>query len=159
MAKRHELDGRDLGPARLEREWLVRVQTPHGGIEPVLEALTREVPLRQGAYDCCLFVTAAGDQRFRALEGSHAGAEGTIQSTTASEIAFAIPPDGDLLDRVFETVFAVHVNEEPTIQVQEIWGSRSKYLDDKDNPHRYWNRPDARSLHGVALRDGGGTGR
>jgi len=34
--------------------------------------------------------------------------------------------------------------------VQELWGSRSRYLDDKDNPNRYWNRPDAAEIHGQA---------
>ena len=154
MTHSHELDEHDLGPARLVREWLIHIRTPVGGVDAVLEALTRDVPLRQGAYDCCSYITAAGQQRFRALEGSHAGAEGTIQSTSTAEIVVSIPPDRDLLDKVFRTVFAVHVNEEPTIQVQEVWGSRSHYLDDKDNPNRYWNRADADALHGTRVATG-----
>lgn len=38
-------------------------------------------------------------------------------------------------------VVPAHVNEEPTIRVTGAWGCRSKRLDDKDNPNRYWNRP------------------
>ena len=45
----------------------------------------------------------------------------------------------------------MHVNEEPTIRVTEAWGCRSKLLDDKDNPNRYWNRPDAATLHGKSV--------
>jgi hypothetical protein len=92
-----------------------------------------------------------GYQRFRALEGSHAGAEGTVQQTPASQIVFSIPRDRKLLSKAFEIIFAVHVNEEPTIRVEEAWGFRSKLLDDKDNPNRYWNRPDAETLHGESV--------
>lgn len=149
MGQSHELDHFEMTPARLEREWLIRVQTPSAGVSGLLDALKREIPLRQGHYDQCVFVTAAGYQRFRALDGAHAGAEGTIQHTEAVEITFSIPSDRALLNRVFETLFAAHVNEEPTIHVQEVWGSRSKYVDDKDNPNRYWNRPDAKAIHGT----------
>ena len=149
MNQSHELDDFDMTPASLEREWLIRVQTPSGGVEGLLEALRHDIPLTQGAYDQCVFVTAEGYQRFRALEGSHAGAEGSIQRTAATEITFSIPADRALLNKLFETLFAAHVNEEPTIHVQEVWGSRSKYMDDKDNPNRYWNRSDAEAIHGT----------
>lgn len=147
----HELDGFDMSPAALEREWVVTVDTPTGGVASVLEALGREVPIVQGPYDNCLFVREDCQQRFRALEGSHAGAEGTVQQTAASQIVFSIPPDRALLAKAFDVIFAAHVNEEPTIRVTEEWGSRSKLLDDKDNPNRYWNRPDAGDLHGEAV--------
>ena len=88
-------------------------------------------------------VRKAGSLRFRALEGSHASVEDTIQTTDAAEVVFSIPAD-----KAFDVIFATHVNEEPTIRVQEVWGSRSKYLNDKDNPNRYWNRPDAEQIHG-----------
>ena len=151
MSEGHELDGFDMKPASLEREWVVTVDTPVGGVAPVLEALGRELPLVQGPYDNCLYVREGGYQRFRALEGSHAGAEGTVQQTGACQIVFSIPPSQALFSRAFEVIFAVHVNEEPTIRVEEVWGSRSKLLGDKDNPNRYWNRPDAESLHGQAV--------
>ena len=64
---------------------------------------------------------------------------------------FSLPPDPLLLDKAFEIIFSVHVNEEPTIRVSEEWGSRSKLIDDKDNPYRYWNRPDAAELHGDSV--------
>ncbi len=145
---RHELDCFDMMPASLEREWVVTVDTPTGGAPPVLEALGKELPLVQGPYDNCMFVRENGHQRFRALEGSHAGAEGTVQQTPAQQIVFSLPPDPEILRKAFDVIFSVHVNEEPTIRVTEEWGSRSKLLDDKDNPNQYWNRPDAESLHG-----------
>ena len=151
MTEHCELDNYDMKPATLVREWVITVDTPDGGVEQVLEALGRELPLVQGPYDHCTYVREGGYQRFRALDGSHAGAEKTIQQTPASQIVFSLPPDRALLSKAFDVIFAVHVNEEPTIRVEEVWGSRSKLLDDKDNPNRYWNRPDAKALHGNAV--------
>jgi hypothetical protein len=37
------------------------------------------------------------------------------------------------------------------VSIPVIIVSRSKFLDDKDNPNRYWNRPDAEQLHGEAV--------
>ena len=151
MAIPHPLDNLDMPAAVLEREWVVTVDTPLGGIKVVREALGRELPLRQGPYDYCMFVCDAGYQTFRALEGSHAGDEGMVQKTAAAQIVFSLPCDKELLRHAFKVIFAHHVNEEPTIRVTEAWGSRSKLLDDKDNPHRYWNREDADALHGDAI--------
>ena len=146
--KHKHLDKVNIKSARLEREWEITIQTPLGGLDNLLTALGKNLPLKQGAYDNCLYVRKSGSQRFRALEGSHAGDEGTIQTTNAAEVVFSIPLDCDLLTRVFEVIFENHVNEEPTVRVQELWGSRSNYLDDKDNPNRYWNRRDAVQIHG-----------
>lgn len=151
MNAKHDLDGFDMPPATLESEWVITIDTPTGGVAPVLAALERDFSIVQGPYDCCTYVRDYGYQRFRALAGSHAGAEGTVQQTPASQIVFSIPRDRKLLSKAFEIIFAVHVNEEPTIRVEEAWGCRSKLLDDKDNPNRYWNRPDAETLHGESV--------
>jgi len=145
------LDGLELPATVLELEWVITIDTPTAGVDQVTEALGAHIPLVQGPYDNCLFVREHGYQQFRALEGSHAGDEGTVQRTPASQIEFSIPPDRDLLRQVFDVVFAAHVNEEPTIRVTAAVGSRSKLLDDADNPNRYWNRPDADDLHGEAI--------
>ena len=147
------LNGLDFNASMLQAEWMVTIDTPDGGVNNVLEALQSRLPLQQGPYDCCTYVRSGGQQRFRCLEGSHAGAEGTIQSTAASQIVVSIPRDVSQLQILFDTVFIAHVNEEPTIRVQEVWGSRSKLLDDKDNPNRYWNRPDSATLHGTRARE------
>ncbi len=68
MTGKHELDGFDMAPASLEREWVVTIDTPTRGVEPVLEALGRKLPLVQGPYDNCMYVRENGYQRFRALE-------------------------------------------------------------------------------------------
>lgn len=144
------LHGLDLGAAKLHAEWEVTVQTPVGGLDGLLAALGANLPLQQGHYDNCCYVRDGGRQRFRALAGAHAGAEESVQTTAAAEVVFCIERDAALLRRVFEVVFEHHVQEEPTLSVREVWGSRSKYLDDKENPNRYWNRADAAEIHGVA---------
>ncbi len=138
-------------PGSLEREWTITIGTPSGGVPALVEGLGRELPLTQGPHDNVTFLRENCRQRFRALEGSHSGAEGTIQETPAQQIVISIPPDRVLLSKVFEVIFAVHVNEEPTIRFEEVWGSRSKMLNDKDKPNRYWNRPNAASLHGLSV--------
>ena len=144
------LDGLDLAPAHLEHEWVITIDTPVAGVEPLLAALGEGLPLRQGPYDNCLYVREGGFQQFRALEGSHAGDEGTIQRTAAAQVVFSMPADVDMLRTAFEVIFAAHVNEEPTIRVTEALGSRSKLLD-ADNPNRYWNQPNADEIHGDAI--------
>ena len=141
----------DLAPATLEREWVITIDTPTADVDQLTAALGEHIPLVQGPYDHCLYVREAGYQQFRALPGSHAGDEGTVQRTAASQIEFGIAPSNDLLAKVFDVVFAAHVNEEPTIRVSETLASRSKFLDDRDNPNRYWNRPDADAIHGTSL--------
>lgn len=148
---RHDLDNFDMKPATLEREWVVAIQVPTGGLDSLLLALGSRLDLVQGAYDSCLYVVGGGQQRFRACEGAHAGAEGTVQSTPSFEVILSIPADVEKLNEVFEVVFQFHVQEDPTIRVHEVWGSRSKYLDDKDNSNRYWNRADAAEIHGIAV--------
>lgn len=145
------LDGLELTPTRLEREWVIIIDTPVAGVEQVTNALSAQIPLVQGPYGGCLFVREAGYQQFRALAGSHAGDEGTVQRTQASQIELSIPPDHALLERVLDVVFASHVNEEPTIRVTEAIASRSNLLDDRENPNRYWNRPDAAEIHGDVI--------
>ena len=146
----HILNGLDLGPAFLQPEWRLTIQCPTAGVEVLKKALGRDLPLQQGAYDNCLYVRESGYQQFRALEGSHAGDEGTIQTTKASEIVFTMAADPETLKLAFEIIFTCGVQEDPTVSVEEVWGSRSKYLDDKDNPNRYWNRPDADEIHGTS---------
>ena len=150
MSEQIDLHGFEVPETTLIEEWMITIDTPDGGVQQLLAALDEQIPLQQGPYDCCTFIRKGGTQRFRCLEGSHAGDEGTIQQTAASQILFSIPRDEALLRHVFTTVFESHVNEEPTIRVQAVWGSRSKFADDRDNPNRYWNRSDADSLHGTS---------
>ncbi len=62
-----KLDGFDMIPAVLEREWVITIDTPVGGVEPVVKALGNELPLIQGPYDNCLFILGSEDF----IEGKH----------------------------------------------------------------------------------------
>ena len=84
MTDPYDLHRLDAGATVLHEEWMIIIDTPDGGVTQLLSALEEHLPLRQGPYDCCSFVQTSGYQRFRALEGSHAGAEGTIQKTARS---------------------------------------------------------------------------
>ena len=143
----------DLKDTFLEKEWVLVIQTPVQGTETLLEALRKGVDLKQGHYECCLHVSEAGEQQFRALEGSHAGAEQTIQSVPVVDVTISIAPDKRLLEQTLAIIFANHVHEEPTIRINESWGTRSKYTGDKDNPNKYWNRADAQAIHGKAIAE------
>lgn len=71
------LHNADMRVAVLTPEWLVTIDTPDGGVETVLRGLEQDLSLTQGPYDCCSYTNSGGTQRFRCLEGSHAGNEGT----------------------------------------------------------------------------------
>lgn len=148
----------DLKDAFLEKEWVLVIQTPVQGKESLLEALRKGVAQKQGHYDCCLHVSAAGEQQFRALEGAHAGAEQTVQSVAVVDITISIAPDKQFLEQTLSIIFANHVHEEPTIRIGECWGTRSNYSGDEDNPNTHWNRPDAQVIHGI-LSSGGACSR
>ncbi|MEH6631790.1 MAG: hypothetical protein V7776_13220 [Halopseudomonas aestusnigri] len=137
--------------AVLEKEWVLVIQTPVTGMDVFLEALRAKVELKQGYYECCLHISAPGEQQFRALEGSHAGTEETVQSVTVVDITISIAPQELLLKQVLGVVFEHHVHEDPTIRITECWATRSKYSDDGENPNKYWNRDDAAEIHGTAI--------
>ena len=151
MTPPKKLNDVNLNAAFLKKKWRITIQCPLAGIEQLCSALGRELPLKQGSYDHCLYIRSQGRQQFRALEGSHAGNEKTIQSTDSGEITFTIPMNNDLLEKTFKLLFQYGVHEDPTVHIEEIYSSESKYLDDKNNPNRYWNRSDASEIHGHSL--------
>ena len=147
----HNLTELPLDCAKMEKEWVLTVQTPVVGLDILLNALRTNVNLRQGHYDSCLQLSAPGEQQFRALEGSHAGDEGTVQSVPVIDITLSIEPKEQILTHVIGVIYQYHVHEEPTIRVTECWATRSTYSDMKDNPNKYWNRKDAAEIHGTKI--------
>lgn len=55
------------------------------------------------------------------------------------EVSFELPDDQTLAARVVEAIFQAHSYQEPVIRIQPILASRSKGLDDRANPNRWWN--------------------
>ncbi len=133
--------GFETKSVRMERLLMLRVFAPEEDVDRIMEHVCSITPLTQGGkYDSNAFQSAAGIERYRPLEGAAAGPETEVRKRPGVvELSFEMPDDQALLERVVETVFQVHSYQEPVIKVQEIVVSRSKGLDDKDNPHRWWN--------------------
>ena len=53
---------------------------------------------------------------------------------------FFLPRDAAILNRVIEAIYEVHSYYEPVITVTEVLRSQCKGLDDRENPHRWWNK-------------------
>ena len=125
---------------RLEPFLLVSLQAPEADVERIMTAVGRLAPLAIGRYDRNVFQSAAGIEYYRPLEGAAAGAEGeTRRRPGIVELSFQLPMDETLLSEIVESIFQVHSYQEPLIVVREVLASRSKGLDDRDNPHRWWN--------------------
>ena len=136
-----EQQGFETKSVRMERLLLVHVFMPEEDVERIMKHVCEIDPLAQGfKYDSNAFQTASGVERYRPLEGAAAGAEKDVrQRSGVVEVMFELADDQALLEQVVEAVFQVHSYQEPVIRIEEILSSRSKGLDDKDNPHRWWN--------------------
>ncbi len=133
--------GFETTSVRMERLLEMRVFAPEEDANRIMEHVCQVTPLAQGdKYDSNAYQSAAGVERYRPLDGAAAGAETEVRKRPGVvELSFELPDDQALLDRVVETVFQVHSYQEPVIKVQPVLVSRSKGLDDSDNPHRWWN--------------------
>jgi len=126
---------------RMERLIQVSVFTPEEDVDHIMEHVCQLVPLSQGEkYDNNSYQTASGIERYRPLVGAAAGPETEIRKRPGVvEVSFEVPDNQELLEQIIEEIFQVHSYQEPVINVKPILVSRSKGLDDKDNPYRWWN--------------------
>lgn len=135
-----ENSGFETKSIRMERVLAVRVLAPQEDVDRIMDRVCRIVPLKQGAYDSNAWQSAPGVERYRPLEGAAAGAETEVRKRPGVvEISFELPYDQSILEQVIETIYQVHSYQEQTIKVHEMLVSRTKGLDDKANPHRWWN--------------------
>lgn len=119
---------------------LVTFQAPGADVDRIMEAVTAITPLPMGKYDSNAYQSASGIERYRPLEGAAAGAERDLRRRPGTvETSFELPDDQELAARVVEAIFQAHSYEEPVIRIQRILASRSKGLDDRINPNRWWN--------------------
>jgi len=125
---------------RMQRFLVVQVFAAVEDVDRIMEHVCRIVPLTQGPYDQNAFQSAPGTERYRPLEGAAAGAETELRKRPGVVcVSFDMSDDTALLEHVVETIFQVHSYQEPVIKVQEVLVSRSKGLDEKNNPYRWWN--------------------
>ncbi|RUW30581.1 MULTISPECIES: hypothetical protein [unclassified Mesorhizobium] len=125
---------------RMELLLLVTFQAPAADVERIMEAVVAITPLRMGKYDGNAYQSAQGIERYRTLEGAAAGAEIELRRRPGTvEVSFELPDDQALAARVVEAIYQAHSYEEPVIRLQPLLASRSKGLDDRANPNRWWN--------------------
>ena len=136
----------------LNCRWMITVQTPQAALDGLITAIDKNIPLLQGAYSHCMFVRKNGSVRFKNEENAHGGAEDVIRDVPSAEIVLLVPYNMKSLNHAIESIVRAHVHEEPTISVTQSWSYLSGSLKDEDNPNRYWNRADAKELHGRAAK-------
>jgi hypothetical protein len=124
----------------MQRLTLQTVQAPQEDVARIMASVVEIAPLVMGAYDSNAWVSGPGTERYRPRAGAAAGAEIDVRERPGvTEISFELPDDPVLVSAVVEVIFQVHSYQEPVIRLASILGSRSKGLDDRDNPNRWWN--------------------
>jgi hypothetical protein len=124
----------------MQRFYLITVLAPQEDVARILKTVIEIDPLALGKYDSNAFASASGVEHYRPREGAVAGVEEMPrQRPGVCEVSFQIEPNQQKLEAIVEAVFQIHSYQEPVIMVREIIASRSKGLDDKSNPHRWWN--------------------
>lgn len=118
----------------------VRFWCPAEDVDRLLACVHELDPLAQGPYDSNSYETAPGTERYRPLDGAAAGIEADVRTRpNVVEVCFELPDDQALLEHVVEGIFQAHSYQEPVIKVQPVLVSRSRGLDDSENPNRWWN--------------------
>ena len=124
----------------MERILLLSFQAPTEDVDRIMSAVVEIVPLSMGSYDSNAYQSAVGIERYRPLEGAAAGPEPEVRKRPGIvEVSFELPDDASTTERVIEAIFQVHSYQEPVIRVHTVLSSRSKGLDDSQNPNRWWN--------------------
>ncbi|MBL9046026.1 MAG: hypothetical protein JNK34_01760 [Tabrizicola sp.] len=119
---------------------ILSFQAPGADVERIIAAVTALTPLSIGAYDGCAWISAPGTERYRPRPGAASGPEETPRLRPGVvEVTFELPDDAGLATRVVEAIFQSHSYHEPVIRLISGLGSRSKGLDDRANPNRWWN--------------------
>ena len=133
--------------------WMVTVQIPEVALDGFIAAIEKDIPLIQGAYSRCMFVRRNGSVRFKNEDGAHGGSEDVIRNVPSAEVVLLIPHNEQSLNHAIESISRSHVHEEPTISAASSWSYLSGTLKDDNNPNRYWNRLDAKELHGCTVEN------
>ena len=122
------------------REFKVQTYLPEEDVAKTLQAVTEIVPLQIGSYENVAFHSQPGIQKFRPIKGAHLGDSSQVFDFSVVELVFSIPHDAEILKKVIDKIFAMHIAEEPVIYIEEVWSTRAKSYSEKSNPNRFWNR-------------------
>ncbi len=141
MAQDILLTGFETRPISMAPLRLVAYQAPEEDVDRIFDEIIKTVPLKHGKTDSNAYVSRGGVEYYRPLEGTPTGAEDAVRHRpSVDEVRFFIPRDTAVLDQVMEAIYEVSSYYEPVITVQEVLRSTCKGLDDKNNPHRFWNK-------------------
>jgi len=134
-------NGFETKSVNMQRLVEMSICAPEEDIDRIMEHVCQITPLPQTEkYDSNAYQRAPGIERYRPLKGAAAGSEAEVRKRPGVvEVVFVLPDDQSLIERVIEEAFRVHSYEEPVIKTQYTLVSRSKGLDDKNNPYRWWN--------------------
>ncbi len=125
---------------RMQLVNLVTVQAPQEDLDRIMAHVVGIAPLVLGNYDSNSFQTSPGVENYRPRPGAVAGVEDQVRHRPGvCEISFQLPLDDEVVQRIVEEIFQVHSYQEPVIKIVKLLASRSKGLDDRTNPHRWWN--------------------
>jgi hypothetical protein len=135
------LAGFETVSMRMEPVHLIEIQAPLADVGRIMAAVTAVDPLAMGkAYDSNAFQTAAGVERYRPRAGAVAGCEEEVRERPGVvSLYFETRGGAETLAKIVEAVYQVHCYQEPVIRAIECLSGRTKGLDDRDNPHRWWN--------------------
>jgi len=122
------------------RELKIQTYLPEEDVAKTLKAITEIVSLQVGSYENVAFHSQPGVQKFRPIKGSHLGDSSEVFGFSVVELTFSIPHDEEVLKKVIDRIFEVHIAEEPVIYIEEIWSTRAVSYSEKSNPNRFWNR-------------------
>jgi len=141
MAQNIIQTGFETRPITMEPLWLIQFQAPSADVDRIFDEVLKIVSLRQGKTDCNGYLAPGGIEYYRPLEGTPTGAEDAVRHRPdVGEMRFFVPRDTDSLNQIIEAIYEVHSYYEPVITVQDVLRSTCKGLDDKANPHRWWNK-------------------
>ncbi|MEM7506811.1 MAG: hypothetical protein AAF415_08690 [Pseudomonadota bacterium] len=126
---------------RMDRVLMIEIYAPEEDVDRIAASVTAIDPLAQGNhYDSNIFQTAPGVEWYRPREGAAAGPERDMRKRPGVvKLVFEIAEDHAKLHQIIEAVYQIHSYQEPVIRVRPILSSRTKGLDDSDNPNRWWN--------------------
>jgi hypothetical protein len=132
--------GFETKAVRMEPMLLLTLLAPPEDVDRLMAAVVKIAPLVMGKYDCNAYQSGGGVEWYRPLEGAAAGPEAEVRKRPGTvALCFELPPEPQLVEQVVEAIFQTHSYQEPVIRIQNILGSRSRGLDDRDNPNRWWN--------------------
>ena len=135
-----DLSSLESQSATVCREFKIQTYLPEEDVAKSLSAITKIAPLQIGSYENVAFHSQPGVQKFRPIKGSHLGDSSQVFDFSVVELTFSIPHDEEVLKKVIDKIYEVHIAEEPVIYIEEIWSTRAKSYSEKSNPNRFWNR-------------------